>query len=138
MKVKRFEDLQVWQDSRSFVKSIYELTSSLNFSKDYGLRDQIQRASVSIMNNISEGFERDSNREFIKFLGYSKGSAGEVRSMLYIALDLKYITKEEFDLAFNQAINIITQLANFIKYLKTYTIKKNINKIKNIILSLFN
>lgn len=138
MTVKRFEDLQVWQDSRSFVKSIYELTSSLNFSKDYGLRDQIQRASVSIMNNISEGFERDSNREFIKFLGYSKGSAGEVRSMLYIALDLKYITKEEFDLAFNQAINIITQLANFIKYLKTYTIKKNINKIKNIILSLFN
>ncbi|MFO7526586.1 MAG: four helix bundle protein [Ignavibacteriaceae bacterium] len=138
MKVKRFEDLQVWQDSRSFVKSIYELTSSTKFSKDYGLRDQIQRASVSIMNNISEGFERDSNREFIKFLGYSKGSAGEVRSMLYVALDLKYITKEEFELAYNTSLNIITQLANFIKYLRTYTIKQNINKIKNIILNLFN
>lgn len=86
--------MQVWQDSRSFVKSLYELTSSKKFSKDYGLKDQIQRASVSIMNNISEGFERDSNREFIKFLGYSKGSAGEVRSMLYVSLDLKYITKE--------------------------------------------
>lgn len=138
MKVKRFEDLQVWQDSRSFVKSVYELTSSLNFSKDFGLKDQIQRASVSIMNNISEGFERDSNKEFIKFLGYSKGSAGEVRSMLYIALDLKYITNEEFEIAYTQAVNIITQLANFIKYLRTYTIKKNINKIKNIIISLFN
>lgn len=138
MKVKRFEDLQVWQDSRSFVKSIYELTSSTKFSKDYGLRDQIQRASVSIMNNISEGFERDSNREFIKFLGYSKGSAGEVRSMLYVALDLKYITKEEFELAYNTSLSIITQLANFIKYLRTYTIKQNINKIKNIILNLFN
>jgi|SRR5690606_37730251 len=138
MKVKRFEDLQVWQDSRGFVKTIYELTSSTKFSKDYGLKDQIQRASVSIMNNISEGFERDSNREFIKFLGYSKGSAGEVRSMLYVALDLKYITKEEFELAYNNAFKIITQLANFIKYLRTYTIKKNLNKIKNIILCLFN
>lgn len=78
------------------------------------------------MNNISEGFERDSNKEFIKFLGYSKGSEGEVRSMLYIALDLKYITKEEFVPAYNQAVNIITQLANFIKYLRTYTIRKNI------------
>lgn len=124
MKVKRFEDLQVWQDSRSFVRSIYELTSLKNFSRDYGLKDQIQRASVSIMNNISEGFERDSNKELIKFLGYSKGSAGEVRSMLYVALDLNYITKEEFEMAFNQAVNLITQLANFTKYLRGYNQEK--------------
>jgi four helix bundle protein len=98
MKVKAFEDLQVWQDSRAFVKSIYELTSLKNFSKDFGLKEQIQRASVSIMNNISEGYERDNNREFIKFLGYSKGSAGEVRSMLYVALDLNYISNDQFKL----------------------------------------
>ncbi|MCZ2224097.1 MAG: four helix bundle protein [Chitinophagales bacterium] len=109
---------------RKFVSSIYELTYSVKFSKDYGLKEQIQRASVSIMNNISEGFERDSSREFIKFLKISKGSAGEVRSMLYVALDLKYITNAEFELAYKAAINIITQIANFIKYLRTYAIKK--------------
>jgi len=92
MKIKSFEDLQVWKDAREFVKSIYELTSSAKFNKDYGLKDQIQRAAVSIINNIAEGFERDNNKEFIKSLGYSKGSAGEIRSMLYVALDLNYIT----------------------------------------------
>jgi four helix bundle protein len=138
MKVKTFEDLQVWQDTRNFVKAIYELTSSSQFNKDFGLKDQIQRASVSIMNNISEGFERDSNREFIKFLGYSKGSAGEVRSMLYVALDLKYITKEEFELNYGNSLDIIKQLANFIKYLRTYSIKRNLNKVKNFIFFFFN
>ncbi len=137
MKVKSFEDLQVWQDARLFVKVIYELTSSVQFKKDYGLKDQIQRASVSIMNNISEGFERDSSRDFIKFLQYSKGSAGEVRSMLYIALDLKYVTTEEFESAFKDSIEIITQLSNFIKYLRTYIFKQNLNKIKNFIISVF-
>ena len=98
MKVKSFEDMQVWQDARVFVKLIYELTASDVFKKDYGLKDQIQRAAVSIMNNISEGFERDNNKEFMNFLGYAKGSAGEVRSMLYVALDLKYISKDNFDI----------------------------------------
>lgn len=124
MKVKAFEDLQIWKDAREFVKSIYALTSSSQFNKDYGLKEQIQRASVSIMNNLSEGFERDNNKEFIKFLGYSKGSAGEVRSMLYVAIDLKYITQEQFDLAYNSSLNIIKQLSNFIKYLKNYNKEK--------------
>ena len=113
------------------------MTSSIKFQKDYGLRDQIQRAAVSIMNNIAEGFERNSNREFIKFLAYSKGSAGEVRSMLYIALDLSYITKEEFDINYSSAINIVTQISNFIKYLRTYAIKSNLNKLKMLIVQLF-
>lgn len=125
MKVKAFEDLKVWQDARVFVRSIYELTSLPLFNKDYGLKDQIQRAAVSIMNNIAEGFERGSNKEFIKFLGYSKGSAGEVRSMLYVALDLKYISKKEFESVYNNSIEIIKQIANFIKYLRTYNLKKN-------------
>ncbi len=69
MTIKTFEDLQVWKDAREFVKSIYELTSSIGFNKDYSLKDQIQRAAVSIMNNIAEGFERDNNKEFQSFLG---------------------------------------------------------------------
>lgn len=121
MQAKTFEDLKVWQDSREFVKSIYELTASNNFARDYGLKDQIQRAAVSIMNNIAEGFERNNNKEFVIFLKYSKGSAGEIRSMLYVALDLKYIAKNTFDEYYTNIIKIITQISNFIKYLKKYT-----------------
>jgi four helix bundle protein len=124
MKAKTFEDLKVWQDSRDFVKSIYELTASNNFAKDYGLKDQIQRAAVSIMNNIAEGFERNNNKEFVVFLKYSKGSAGEIRSMLYVALDLNYISKSTFDEYYKNVIKIITQISNFIKYLKNYSSKK--------------
>ena len=122
MKVNSFEDLQVWKDSRILVKSIYQLTSDGKFSKDFGLREQIQRASVSIMNNIAEGFERNNNKEYIKFLGYSKGSAGEVRSMLYVATDLGYISQDNFNMHYQMAINIITQISNFIKYLKKSSI----------------
>ena len=122
MKVNSFEDLQVWKDSRILVKSIYQLTSDGKFSKDFGLREQIQRASVSIMNNIAEGFERNNNKEYIKFLGYSKGSAGEVRSMLYVATDLGYISQDSYNMHYQMAINIITQISNFIKYLRKSSI----------------
>ncbi|MBK7227794.1 MAG: four helix bundle protein [Ignavibacteriales bacterium] len=122
MKVNSFEDLKVWKDSRILVKSIYQLTSDGKFSKDFGLREQIQRASVSIMNNIAEGFERNNNKEYVKFLGYSKGSAGEVRSMLYVAIDLGYISQDSFSVHYQMAINIITQISNFIKYLKKSSI----------------
>jgi len=115
-----FEELKVWNTSRKFVKEVYEMTSKNPFKNDYGLKDQIQRASVSIMNNIAEGFERDNNKEFIRFLKFSKGSAGEVRSLLYVALDLQYIDKTEFNDKYNSAVDIITQIANFIKYLKNY------------------
>jgi four helix bundle protein len=121
MKIQKFEDLKVWQDARMFVNVVYNLTNSDVFRKDYGLKDQIQRASVSIMNNIAEGFERDSNKEFVKFLLYAKGSAGEVRSLLYIAYDLHYIAKEEFETALEQSLNIIKQISKFISYLKTKT-----------------
>lgn len=82
------------------------------------MRDQIQRATVSIMSNIAEGYERDNNKEFIKFLGYSKGSVGEVRSLLYVALDQEYISEIEFNNLKESATNISTQIANFIKYLR--------------------
>jgi four helix bundle protein len=137
MKAASFEDLKVWQDSREFVKVIYELTSSDNFKKDFGLKDQIQRAAVSIMNNIAEGFERNNNNEFIRFLKYSKGSAGEVRSMLYIALDLNYISKKSFDNTYENSIDIITQLSNFIKYLKKHSLKEKIEKLRSFISIVF-
>jgi len=127
MKVRAFEDLQVWKDARAFVKSIYELTSQEKFNKDFGLKDQIQRAAVSIMNNISEGFERDNNKEFLNFLGYAKGSAGEVRSMLYVVLDLNYISKEKFYECYKKSIDIITQISNFKKYLRNYSSKEKTN-----------
>ena len=124
MKINSFEDLQVWKDSRILVKSIYQLTADGKFNKDFGLREQIQRASVSIMNNIAEGFERNNNKDYIKFLGYSKGSAGEVRSMLYVATDLGDVSDESFNSLHQLSVNIITQISNFIKYLKTVSLKK--------------
>jgi len=136
MKVKTFENLQVWQDARTFVKSIYELTSLENFRKDYGIEDQIQRADASIMNNIAEGFETDNNKEFRNFLGYAKGSAGEVRSMLFVAIDLNYISKDKFDENYKQAINVITQISNFKKYLHNYAVKEKVNKMKMFIIHL--
>jgi len=117
MAITRFEDLKIWQVVRQFVKRTYQLTSKPKFKNDFGLKDQFQRASVSVMNNIAEGFERDGSKEFIRFLTYSKGSAGEVRSLLYVALDLGYITEKEFQEHYDSSIDIITQIANFIKYL---------------------
>lgn len=113
--------MKVWQDSRMITKQIYQITSTGKFAKDFGLRDQIQRASVSVMSNIAEGYERDSNREFIKYLGYSKGSIGEVRSLLYVALDNEYITETKFEELRDQSIAISQQISNFEKYLRKNT-----------------
>ena len=87
MGVERFEDLEIWKSSRELVKSIYKITANI---KDYGFANQIQRSSVSIMPNISEGFERKGNKEFIHFLYIAKGSCGELRSQLYIGFGLHY------------------------------------------------
>ena len=119
-KMKRFEDLPVWKESRVFVKDIYSICNNNYIKKDYGFKDQIQRASVSIITNIAEGFERNNNKEFVRFLVYSKGSVGEVRSLLYIALDLNYIGKDEFDRTYEMSLSIVKQISNFIKYLKNY------------------
>ena len=94
---KRFEDIQAWQLGRELTRRIYETTRTGAFARDFGLRDQIQRASVSITSNIAEGFERRSPAEFARFLLIARGSAGEVRSQLYAALDLGYIDRETFN-----------------------------------------
>lgn len=118
MPIQRFEEMKVWQDSRKLSQQIYNITKSKDFKRDFGLRDQIQRASVSVMSNIAEGYERDSNRELIRFLNYSKGSVGEIRSLLYVAFDQEYITKDQFNELKDAATVISIQVANFIKYLQ--------------------
>jgi len=96
MGITRFEDLIAWQKARELTKAIYQATTTIPFSKDFGLKDQIQRASVSIMSNIAEGFERGSHNEFHQFLVIAKGSCAEVKSQLYVALDANYVTQEVF------------------------------------------
>ena len=93
MQSKRFEEMNVWQDARSLTSEIYGATARAPFSRDFGLRDQIQRSAVSVMSNISEGYERGSRREFVVYLHYAKGSVGELRSQLCGALDLEYIRR---------------------------------------------
>src|SRR4030042_2477670 len=89
-----FEDLEVWKTARELTNRIYGITANGSFSKDYGLRDQIRRAAVSVMSNIAEGYERGGNQELIQFLSVAKGSSGEARSQLYIAMDQAYLDKK--------------------------------------------
>lgn len=94
MPVQNFEELEIWKDARALTKVIYRLTGDPKFSKDFGLRDQIRRAAVSVMSNIAEGFERGGNQEFIQFLYIAKGSCGEVRAQLYAAMDQNYLDQK--------------------------------------------
>lgn len=103
---KHFEEILAWQKAREFCKKIKLLTDKPEFSRDYKLKDQILSSSVSIMDNIAEGFERQGNKEFLQFLYISKGSCGETRSQLYRASDYNYITPEEFNDAFFDALEI--------------------------------
>ena len=117
-KVEGFEDLHVWQTARELAKQVYELTSVGNFSKDYSLKDQINRSAGSVMDNIAEGFERGGNKEFIQFLSIAKASCGETRSQLYRTLDKNHINQDNFDLLSNKASELSKQLSKFISYLK--------------------
>ncbi len=101
--IKRFEDIQGWQEARILNRMIFEITASSQFSKNFGLIDQLRRASISIMANIAEGFDCDSPIEFSRFLGIARRSAVEVQSLLYVALDACYLTQDEFDMFYQQA-----------------------------------
>ena len=101
--VTRFEDLIAWQKARVLTKSIYQLTGQMPFSRDFGLKDQIQRSTVSVMSNIAEGFERDRLTEFHQFLSVAKSSCAETRSLLYVAYDINYIAEEVFKARLTQA-----------------------------------
>ncbi|MCV9932448.1 four helix bundle protein [Flavobacterium sp. LS1R47] len=106
-----------WQKSRIFNKRIYLITENSNFKKDFDFARQIRRASISISSNIAEGFERNTDKEFVYFLYVAKASAGEVRSQLYLAFDLGYIIKEEFETLLESVTEISKLLSGFIKYL---------------------
>jgi four helix bundle protein len=118
MKITRFEDLKIWQIALKITKEIYEITNKKEFSKDFSLRDQIRRAIISVSSNIVEGFEKNNNNEFIRFLIIAKGSIGEVRNQLYIALAVKYIDQDEFDKLNNELIELENQVGKLISYLE--------------------
>ena len=118
-KFNSFEEIIAWQKARELNSELYLITGQGNFSKDYGLRDQIRRASISITSNIAEGFERETTKEFIRFLYIAKASSGEFRSQLYLATDLKYISNDEFERLNVKVSEISKLISGLIKYLKS-------------------
>ena len=117
-KIARFEDLEAWKKAREMTKAIYAVTSSGKFSRDFSLRDQIRSLAVSSMSNISEGFERGGDKEFRQFLAIAKGSAGEVKSQLYVALDVAFLSREEFEALHNLASETARLIGGLMRYLK--------------------
>jgi four helix bundle protein len=116
--INTFEDLDAWQKARTIVNTLYTFTRENDFDNDYSLIEQMRDAAVSIMSNIAEGFGRDTTEEFIRFLYIAKGSAAEVQSQLYAALDQDYIKQEQFDHLYDQLDHNSRQLQNLITYLK--------------------
>lgn len=115
--IKRFEDLHCWQSARELVNMVYETTNTSPFNRDFGLRDQICRAAISVMSNIAEGLSASSDSEFMRFLSFSRRSASEVQSQAYIALDQQYITQDIFNKVYNKANETEKQINALISYL---------------------
>lgn len=117
-KIERFEDLECWQRARAFRREVYRLSRSGEFARDFALIGQIRRAAISIGSNIAEGFERGGNRELIQFLSNAKGSAGETKDQLYVALDEGCITREQFDEAYAMGDSTSRLIGGFMSYLR--------------------
>jgi four helix bundle protein len=128
MKIVQFEDIEAWQLARELARKVYRLTKKPRFTKDYGLKRQIQDAAGSSMHNIAEGFDSETNAEFIRFLRYAKRSCTEVQSELYLALDEEYISTDEFKDVYEQARKTRAAVYGFIKYLKKYEENKTTNR----------
>jgi four helix bundle protein len=124
--ITRFEEIEAWKTARELTNKIYAQGNQSGFNKDFGLRDQIRRASVSVMSNIAEGFESRTDVQFINFLGTARASAGEVRAQLYVALDQKYITEEQFKESYELAEKSARQIAKFIAYLESNPRKRRV------------
>jgi len=120
MRIERFEDIEAWQLARELTHKVYDLTKKVKFDRDFGLRGQIQEAAGSSMHNIAEGFDSETNPEFVRFLRYAKRSCTEVQSELYVALDQQYITNAEFQDAYDHAGRTRAAIRGFIKYLLAY------------------
>jgi four helix bundle protein len=114
--ISRFQDLEAWQDARALVRRIYVYTSGGDFSRDFGLRDQVQRAAVSIMANIAEGFERKNRKELNYHLRIARASCSEVQSHLYVALDVGFINEQEFKELEAQAVKVGSKISGFQRY----------------------
>ncbi len=122
---RQFEELEVWKKARLVTREIYAVSSKGAFSRNFGLCDQIQRAAVSVMSNIAEGFEREGNKEFRQFLALAKGSAGEIRSQLYVALDAGFLQQSEFQQLYNSVIELSRLIAGLMRYLNASDYKGN-------------
>ena len=118
--ITRFEEIEAWKTARELTRMVYAFADQGQFARDFGLRNQIQRAPVSVMSNIAEGFESRTQAQFLEYLGRSKASAGEVRCQLYVALDLEYLTQEQFKQVFDLADKSSRQIARFMGYLETH------------------
>lgn len=125
MKIQKFEEIQAWQLARELTQKVYQLTKKPEFYKDFGLKNQIRAASGSSMHNIAEGFDAESNAEFIRFLRYAKRSCSEVQSELYVALDEGYLSEVEFNDTYDLAAKTRAAIRGFINYLKKYEEQKN-------------
>jgi four helix bundle protein len=123
MAVKNFEDLNVWKQARQLTQEVYRLTKTEKCFKDFGLRDQIRRAAISVMSNIAEGFERGGNQEFVQFLYVAKASCGEVRSQLYVALDQGYATANDSEKLLQLFRRLSGMISNLITYLRESDMK---------------
>ena len=120
MNYKKFEELPCWQKARELCQAVFDLINDSKIKNDFSLRDQIWRASGSTMDNTAEGFDDGSTKEFIRFLGYSQRSCGEVQSQLYRSLDCRYINKYQFDKVYDLASDTRKQIKGFRKYLRGY------------------
>ncbi len=116
--IARFEDLMSWHKARELNRLVYKISKGVNFAKDFGLRDQIRRASISVMSNIAEGFERSGDKEFIQFLSNAKGSCGEVRCQLYAALDESYLNEIEFKELYERSTEVSRLISGMMTYLQ--------------------
>lgn len=116
--ITRFEEIEAWKTARQLTNLVYSLSNQTGFNRDFGLRDQIRRASVSVMSNIAEGFESRTDVQFINFLGFAKASAGEVRAQLYVGLDQSYISEDQFKEVYALTQTSARQIAKFIAYLE--------------------
>jgi len=117
-KIERFEDLISWQKARELNRLVYKVSRNGTFAKDFGLRDQMRRASVSVMSNIAEGFERGGDKEFMQFLSNAKGSCGEVRCQLYAAMDENYLNEAEFNQLQERSLEVSRLISGFMAYLR--------------------
>ncbi len=120
MRIERFEEIEAWQLARELTRKVYNLTKKTKFGRDFGLMGQIQDAAGSSMHNIAEGFDSETNPEFVRFLRYAKRSCTEVQSELYVALDQQYITEAEFQDVYDHAGRTRAAIRGFIKYLLAY------------------